>query len=84
MDSDLVSHDIIRFTFCNGGYLTNCLIARTDRFKAASSGAGIAEVVMEWGINDEPAFPLVFVQGLPWEKPTPYQRVSPIFDFGKV
>jgi dipeptidyl aminopeptidase/acylaminoacyl peptidase len=68
----------------NGGYLTNCLIARTDRFKAASSGAGIAEVAMEWGINDEPAFPLVFVQGLPWERPTAYQRVSPIFDFGRV
>lgn len=68
----------------NGGYLTNCLITRTDRFKAASSGAGIAEVGMEWGINDEPAFPLVFVQGLPWGKPAAYQRVSPVFDFGKV
>ena len=30
----------------NGGYLTNCLISRTRRFKAASSGAGIAEVEM--------------------------------------
>lgn len=39
---------------------------------------------MEWGINDEPAFSLVFVQGLPWEKPAAYQRVSPVFDFGKV
>ncbi len=68
----------------NGGYLTNCLITRTDRFKAASSGAGEAEAVMEWGIADEPAFPLVFVQGKPWEKPASYQRVSPIFDFGKV
>jgi dipeptidyl aminopeptidase/acylaminoacyl peptidase len=68
----------------NGGYLTNCLISRTDRFKAASSGGGIAEVVMEWGITDEPAFPLVFVQGLPWKKPDIYQRDSPIFGFGNV
>src|SRR5262245_46122658 len=27
----------------NGGYLTNCLVATTTRFKAASSGAGIAD-----------------------------------------
>jgi len=68
----------------NGGYLTNSLTARTDRFKAASSGGSIAEMAMEWGITDEPAFPLVFAQGLPWEKPAAYQRVSPIFDSGKV
>jgi dipeptidyl aminopeptidase/acylaminoacyl peptidase len=68
----------------NGGYLTNCLITKTGRFKAASSGAGIAEKVMEWGINDEPAFSLAFAQGLPWEKPVPYRRASPVFDFGKV
>lgn len=68
----------------NGGYLTNCLVARTDRFKAASSGAGIAEVAMEWGINDEPAFAVAFVRGLPWEKPAEYRRASPLYDFGKV
>ncbi|MHC4609264.1 MAG: prolyl oligopeptidase family serine peptidase, partial [Planctomycetota bacterium] len=28
----------------NGGYLTNCLITKTDRFKAASSGAGVVDV----------------------------------------
>ncbi len=22
--------------------------------------------MMEWGINDEPAYPMVFKQGLPW------------------
>jgi dipeptidyl aminopeptidase/acylaminoacyl peptidase len=68
----------------NGGYLTNCLITKTDRFKAASSGAGIAEKVMEWGINDEPAYAMVFEKGLPWEKPEVYRKVSPIYDFGKV
>jgi dipeptidyl aminopeptidase/acylaminoacyl peptidase len=68
----------------NGGYLTNCLITRTNRFKAAISGAGIAEVTMEWGINDEPAFPLAFLRRLPWEDPAAYQRVSPVFEYGKV
>jgi len=68
----------------NGGYLTNCLIAKTDRFKAASSGAGIVDVTMEWGTNDEPAFPMNFNRGTPWEVPESYRRASPIFKFGKV
>jgi dipeptidyl aminopeptidase/acylaminoacyl peptidase len=68
----------------NGGYLTNCLISRTGRFKAASSGAGIADLVMEWGTNDEPAYSLVFVKGFPWNKEAEFRRVSPIFKFDKV
>ena len=68
----------------NGGYLTNCLITKTTRFKAASSGAGITDVVTEWGINDEPAYPLVFQKGLPWEKPEEYRRASPVYDLGRV
>jgi dipeptidyl aminopeptidase/acylaminoacyl peptidase len=42
----------------NGGYLTNCLIPRQNlpvKLRAASSGAGILDTVMEWGVNDEPA-----------------------------
>ncbi len=68
----------------NGGYLTNCLVARTERFKAAASGAGVADVVTEWGTNDEPAFSMVFVKGFPWNKAPEYQRVSPVFTFDKV
>jgi dipeptidyl aminopeptidase/acylaminoacyl peptidase len=68
----------------NGGYLTNCLIGRTDRFKAASSGAGIADLVTEWGTNDEPAYSVVFIKGFPWNKAAEFQRVSPVFEFGKV
>jgi acylaminoacyl-peptidase len=68
----------------NGGYLTNCLISKTDRFKAASSGAGIVDQTMEWGINDEPAFPLIFSGGTPWQVPDVYRRSSPVFQFGDV
>jgi dipeptidyl aminopeptidase/acylaminoacyl peptidase len=68
----------------NGGYLTNCLIAKTTRFKAASSGAGILDTVMEWGTNDEPAYPTVFKQGFPWQKPDSYRRTSPTYDLEKV
>ncbi|MBU1071615.1 prolyl oligopeptidase family serine peptidase [bacterium] len=35
----------------NGGYLTNCMIvARPDLFKAASSGAGVLDMVIQWGV----------------------------------
>ena len=68
----------------NGGYLTNCLISTTDRFKAASSGAGIVEQAMEWGTNDEPAFPQIFSGGTPWQVPHVYRRSSPLYQFGMV
>jgi dipeptidyl aminopeptidase/acylaminoacyl peptidase len=66
----------------NGGYLTNCLIARKDlpfALRAASSGAGILDTVMEWGVNDEPAYPKAFKTGLPWEKPEVFHATSPVY-----
>jgi dipeptidyl aminopeptidase/acylaminoacyl peptidase len=68
----------------NGGYLTNCIISKTTRFKAAISGAGIVDTIMEWGSNDEPAYAMVFKQGLPWERPESYHRASPTYNLGKV
>jgi dipeptidyl aminopeptidase/acylaminoacyl peptidase len=68
----------------NGGYLANCLISKSDRFRAASSGAGIVDLTMEWGTNDEPAYPLIFSGGSPWQVPDVYRRASPIFQFGAV
>lgn len=71
----------------NGGYLTNCLITLKDppvKIKAASSGAGIVDTVAEWGFNDEPAYPIVFKKGLPWEKPENYKKTSPTYGLGNV
>jgi dipeptidyl aminopeptidase/acylaminoacyl peptidase len=68
----------------NGGYLTNCLITKTTRFKAASSGAGIVDTVMEWGANDEPAYAMSLKQGLPWTRPDAYRRTSPTYDLHRV
>jgi acylaminoacyl-peptidase len=71
----------------NGGYLTNCLITMKDppvKFKAASSGAGILDTVAEWGFNDEPAYPIVFKKGLPWETPEVYRKTSPTYGLGNV
>ncbi len=71
----------------NGGYLTNCLITRTDlpfKLRAASSGAGIVDTVAEWGFNDEPAYPMVFKKGLPWESAEVYRKTSPTYALGNV
>lgn len=71
----------------NGGYLTNCLITLKDppiKLKAASSGAGILDTVAEWGFNDEPAYPIVFKKGLPWEQPQIYRSTSPTYGLGNV
>jgi dipeptidyl aminopeptidase/acylaminoacyl peptidase len=68
----------------NGGYLTNCLITKTPRFKAAISGAGIVDAIMEWGSNDEPAYAMVFKQGLPWTNPEKYHKASPTYQLGNI
>jgi dipeptidyl aminopeptidase/acylaminoacyl peptidase len=68
----------------NGGYLTNCIITKTTRFKAAISGAGIIDAVMEWGANDEPAYTMVFKQGFPWVAAEKYHRASPTYALDKV
>jgi len=68
----------------NGGYLTNCCITKTTRFKAASSGAGIVDTVMEWGANDEPAYAIVFKKGFPWNQSDLYHKASPTYALDKI
>lgn len=71
----------------NGGYLTNCLITLKDppvKIRAASSGAGIMDAIAEWGFNDEPAYPMAFYKGLPWQTPELYHKASPTYGLGNV
>ena len=68
----------------NGGYLTNCLITKTDRFKAASSGAGVLDMVIQWGTEDTPGHVINYMQGMPWSDPDEYRSGSPIYNLDKV
>lgn len=68
----------------NGGYLTNCIIATTDRFKAASSGAGVFDQTMQWSIEDTPGHVINYAKGLPWEVPQELNRMSPLFEADKI
>lgn len=64
----------------NGGYLTNCLIA-TNRFQAASSGAGVLDMTIQWAEEDTPGHVINYMDGLPWNKPEAYRKASPLYSF---
>jgi len=64
-----------------GGHLTNKLITYTDRFKAASSGAGLANWTSFLAQTDARANRLVWFGGTPWQKNAPidvYWENSPL------
>jgi len=68
----------------NGGYLTNCIITRDSRFKAASSGAGVFDMAMQWSIEDTPGHVINYMRGLPWEKAQTMQETSPLYRADKI
>jgi dipeptidyl aminopeptidase/acylaminoacyl peptidase len=67
-----------------GGILTDATIARTTRFKAASAGAGVANVFGLYGI-DEYILQYDNELGQPWKHPDVYMKVSyPFFHADKI
>ncbi|MEW6251762.1 MAG: prolyl oligopeptidase family serine peptidase, partial [Planctomycetota bacterium] len=66
----------------NGGFLVNGLITQTQRFKAASSGAGVVDQLIQWGAEDTPGHVVNFMRGLPWERTEAYIKASPIYRLG--
>lgn len=69
----------------NGGFLTNCLITDNQRFKAASSGAGVVDQVIQWGVEDTPGHVINFMEGRqPWVDPDEYRAGSPLYRLGSV
>ncbi len=55
-----------------GGHMTNKIVTFTDRFKAASSGAGAAQWVSMYAQSD------IRFQRTPWFGGTPWQKDAPI------
>lgn len=68
----------------NGGFLTNCLITTTELFAAASSGAGVVDQVIQWGLEDTPGHVINYMTGLPWHKQEAYRAASPLYNLHKV
>ena len=59
-----------------GGYMSEWAVTQTNEFKAAVSGAGMANLISEFGTEDHPAYDEWFY-GTPWEKPEGFLNSSP-------
>jgi len=59
-----------------GGYMAEWAITQTTRFKAAVSGAGMANLISEYGTEEHPASDEWFF-GVPYEKPEGFLNSSP-------
>ena len=59
-------------------------MTQTDRFRAASVGAGISDLVSLAGTADSLGYLPDYLGGEPWEKADVYRARSPLFQVGKV
>lgn len=61
-----------------GGYMTSWIITQTDRFKAASLGAGMSNLISFYGQTDIPGYMEFYFAGDPWTATEEYVKRSPI------
>jgi dipeptidyl aminopeptidase/acylaminoacyl peptidase len=61
-----------------GGYLTNWLLATTDRFKAGVSMAGIFDLGQDFSTSEYGSWETHYLGGTPWDKPQLYRERSPL------
>jgi len=66
-----------------GGYMTNVVITRTDRFKAAASGAGHSYIAGNYGHDIYQKW-YNWELGPPWENREKYDQLSPLLRAGRV
>ncbi len=59
-----------------GGYMAEWAVTQTARFKAAVSGAGMANLISEYGTEEAPSYDEWF-WGVPYEKPEGFLNSSP-------
>lgn len=78
---------MVKMGWSAGGHMTNKIITFTDRFKAASSGAGAANWISMYAQSDHREFRTPWFGGTPWQKNAPidlYWNHSPLKDAGHV
>jgi dipeptidyl aminopeptidase/acylaminoacyl peptidase len=63
-----------------GGYMTSWIITQTKRFKAASAGAPVTNLMSFTGTADIPSFIPDYFGGQPWEVIDAYRKHSPMFN----
>ncbi|HET7274650.1 MAG TPA: S9 family peptidase [Longimicrobiaceae bacterium] len=88
IDQGIVDGDqLAKMGWSAGGHMTNKIITYTDRFKAASSGAGAVNWVSMYGQSDTRVYRTPWFGGTPWkggDAVEKYLEASPIFDMYKV
>jgi dipeptidyl aminopeptidase/acylaminoacyl peptidase len=67
-----------------GGFMTSWVVTQTNRFKAASAGAPVTNLMSFNGTADIPAFIPDYFGGQFWEVLDVYQKHSPIFNVKSV
>ena len=63
-----------------GGFMTSWVVTQTKRFKAASAGAPVTNLMSFTGTADIPAFVPDYFGGQFWEAAELYQKHSPMFN----
>ena len=63
-----------------GGFMTTWVVTQTNRFKAASAGAPVTNLMSFNGTSDIPAFIPDYFGGQFWEAMDLYQKHSPMFN----
>src|SRR5712691_719191 len=63
-----------------GGYMTSWIVTQTHRFKAASVGAGVTNLMSFIGTADIPSFIPDYFGGQPWENLDLYRTHSAMFN----
>lgn len=66
-----------------GGFLTNHILTRTERFKAAVSGGSLSNMLALYGVSDASGF-AEEEMGLPWTMAAKYVDRSPLFRVDRV
>jgi dipeptidyl aminopeptidase/acylaminoacyl peptidase len=67
-----------------GGYMTSFIVTRTDRFKAASMGAGLPNLISMFSTTDIPDFLAGHFGGEFWENYDLYEKHSAIYHIENV
>ncbi len=78
---------MVKMGWSGGGHMTNKIITFTDRFKAASAGAGAADWISMYAQSDVRTYRTPWFGGTPWQKNAPisvYWDNSPLKDVWKV
>ena len=81
------SDKLIKMGWSAGGHMTNKIITHTDRFKAASSGAGAVNWIGMYAQSDVRLNRSAWFGGNPWQKDAPidvFWNNSPLKDIHKV